>query len=135
MKRTYRELSRLKTFDERFRYLRLSGIVGNATFGFDRYLNQMLYTSRDWRETRDKVILRDGGLDLGVDPINRLLLVHHIEPLTPEDLEYNSPKIFDLDNLITTCDLTHKAIHYSNDEYLGSRQVVIRRPNDTIPWK
>ena len=135
MNKSYSEMARLNTFDERFQYLKMKAMVGQSTFGFSRYLNQQLYTSRRWLETRDKVIMRDEGCDLGIDTIRVKLLVHHINPLTLEDLETGSSAIFDLENLITTSHDTHQAIHYGNTEFLENRKLITRRPNDTSPWR
>ena len=136
MYRTYRDLSRLNTFEERHYYLRLRGIVGEATFGSDRYLNQLLYTSTRWKRTRDKVIIRDNGCDLGIDgfEISGFIVIHHMNPITPEDIELGREHVFDPEFLICTADLTHKAIHYS-DESLLPKMPVERRRNDTCPWR
>lgn len=135
MNRTYRELRKLKTFLERFRYLDLKGVVGESTFGHDRYLNQRLYRSRQWLSIRDKVIIRDEGCDLGIPghEIHGKLVVHHINPVTVEDLMNYSPIVFDLNNLITTSYNTHQAIHFG-DESLLPKPLVDRRPGDTTLW-
>lgn len=135
MIRTYSDLILLPTIEERFEYLKLSGIVGNETFGFDRYLNQILYKSLEWRKTRRDVIIRDNGCDLGVEeyPIGGIIIVHHMNPITVEDIINNNSIIFDKDMLISTSDRTHKAIHYSDNSLLP-KQFVERRPNDTCPW-
>lgn len=135
--RSYRELVRLSTFKERYDYLRLGGIVGQATFGSDRYLNQILYTSPEWRSFREEVILRDNGCDLGVEGRDILadrIIIHHINPLTVEDVEKRSPVIFDLNNVICVSHKTHQAIHYG-DESLLPKDPIERKPNDTCPWK
>lgn len=134
--RTYSELSKLKSFEERYRYLKLAGVVGKSTFGFDRYLNQMLYNSERWKRTRDKVIIRDNGCDLGVEgyEINDKIIVHHVNPITIEDIEEARDWIFDPEFLICTSDRTHKAIHYS-DEGLLPQLPIERRPGDTCPWR
>lgn len=134
-RRTYRELKRIRTFEGRFHYLRLSGFVGEATFGFDRYLNQMLYRSRKWRTLRDEIILRDNGCDLGVEgyEVYDLIVVHHMNPLTVEDIELGSERVFDPEELICTSHLTHMAIHYS-DEKLLPKPLFERRPGDTTLW-
>lgn len=133
--RTYRELRRLESFQERFDYLRLRGDVGAATFGFDRWINQQFYTSRLWRDTRRDVIVRDGGCDLGIDgyEINTGLYVHHMNPITAEQIEHGDESILDPDCLITTTHRTHNAIHYG-DENLLPRVLVERRPGDTKLW-
>lgn len=136
-KRSYKELSRLKSFNEKFEYLRLNGQVGKDTFGFDRYLNQALYSSKEWRRFRRNVIIRDQGCDLG-DPEREIqgdrIIIHHINPLTVEDLERRNPAIFDMDNVVCTSYLTHQAIHYG-DESLLPQDPKERMPGDTIPWK
>jgi hypothetical protein len=136
MIRTYHELNKIKTFLERYRYLRLNGVIGESTFGYDRYLNQMLYNSSRWRSVRDKIIIRDNGCDLGVDGmgISDIIIIHHMNQITVEDIELDREWIYDPEFLISTSDMTHKAIHYS-DEHLLPRLVVERRPNDTCPWK
>ena len=136
MNKSYRGLRRLSTFEERFEYLKMNGVVGKETFGFDRYLNQMLYQSREWKHIRREVILRDNGCDLGIfdREIHSQILVHHINPITLEDIEDGAYCIFDLDNLITTTFQTHNAIHYG-DISLLPRLPEVRTKNDTIPWK
>lgn len=135
MIKSYRELAKLKTFDERFTYLKLSGVVGASTFGYDRYLNQKLYNSRRWLMTRDQVIIRDEGCDLGI-PGHELysrIIVHHINPITVEDIENDSLILYDLNNLISTSSNTHNAIHFS-DEALLPKTLIERKRNDTCPW-
>ena len=134
--RTYSDLMLLPTFLERYRYLRLGGNVGLETFGHNRYLNQILYTSDRWRSFRDKIIIRDNGCDLGMEgfEIYDRILVHHINPITVEDVLNENPKVFDLDNVISTSHNTHQAIHYS-DENLLITEPVERFRNDTCPWK
>lgn len=136
-KRSYKELSRLKSFKEKFEYLRLQGQVGKDTFGFDRYLNQALYSSQEWKRFRRNVIIRDNGCDLG-DPDREIqgdrIIIHHINPLTVEDLEKRNPAIFDMDNVICVSYFTHQAIHYG-DESLLPQEPNERTPGDTIPWK
>lgn len=134
--RNYTELSRLKTIEERFEYLKLSGRVGESTFGFDRYLNQMLYTSKRWRKVRDIVIIRDNGCDLGVEgyDIKHKIIIHHMNPITIEDIEQDRDWIFDPEYLISSSDMTHKAIHYG-DENLLPKMPIERRPGDTCPWR
>ena len=134
--KSYQELIRFKTFEERLNYLRVGGIVGIDTFGYDRYLNQSFYHSPEWIRIRRQVILRDNGCDLGVsgyDIIERPI-IHHINPITKDDVISRSPIIFDLNNLITTTHNTHNAIHYLGME-LKSKEPVIRSPNDTCPWR
>lgn len=133
--RTYSELRRLITFEDRFRYLSLQGEVGQATFGFDRWINQEFYRSRQWRQARDAVVFRDGACDLGIPgyEIHHGLLVHHMNPMTPEDLESGEDWVLDPEYLITTTHRTHNAIHYG-DESLLPRVPVARRPGDTKLW-
>ena len=134
--KTYSELILLPTFLERYRYLRLGGIVGEETFGYNRYLNQILYTSDEWRSFRDKIIIRDNGSDLGMDEfeIHGRILIHHINPITVEDVVNRNPKVFDPENVISTSHNTHQAIHYG-DENLLIIMPVERCKNDTCPWK
>ena len=134
--RTYTELSQLATYEERFRYLRLQGAVGRETFGYDRYINQILYTSQKWRAARDKVIFRDNGCDLGVEgyDIYGKIIIHHMNPITLEDIERERSWIFDPEFLICTTHMTHNAIHYG-DENLLIKAPIERKPNDTCPWR
>ena len=134
--RIYSELKNLDSFEERFNYLKLNGQVGETTFGSKRYLNQLLYKSQEWMSVRDKAIIRDEGCDLGIQgrDIGGKVLVHHINPITIEDVLNNNPKVFDLENLITTSHITHEAIHYG-DENLLIKDPIIRTANDTCPWK
>ena len=135
MIKTYREVSRLRTFEERFEYLKLQGMVGHSTFGSDRDLNQMLYTSDRWLATRDRVIVRDEGCDLGIEgrEIYDQILVHHINPITVDDILNDSPNLYKLDNLICTTRNTHNAIHFGNEDTLFKLPKE-RRPGDTTPW-
>lgn len=135
--RRYSELKKLRTFKERFDYLKLNGSVGVETFGFDRELNQMLYQRNPrWKSARDKVIIRDGGCDLGSEDreIYGKIIVHHMNPITEEDIINNEDYIFDPEYLICTSILTHNAIHYS-DESILPQDPIERSPNDTCPWK
>lgn len=134
--RSYHELSKLKTFEERYAYLRLNGKVGEETFGFDRYLNQSLYKDPEWLEARDIVILRDNGCDLGMPDreIQGRILVHHLNPITKDQILRRDPIIFDPENLICTAKNTHDAIHYG-DESILIKTPIDRKPNDTCPWK
>lgn len=136
--RTYSELSSLPTFEERYRYLRLGGNVGKDTFGFDRYLNQDFYTSKEWRRSRRDVIARDLGCDLGIldreIPNGMPIIVHHMNPLTIDDILLKSDFLLDPEYLISTTDNTHRAIHYS-DESLLIGEFVERSANDTCPWR
>jgi hypothetical protein len=136
MIKTYKEISRLKTFDERYQYLKLSGVVGESTFGYDRYLNQILYQSRKWKTTRDEVIIRDNGCDLGIDgyKIYDRIIIHHMNPITIKDLELERDCVFDPELLICTSNRSHNAIHFS-DESLLPKPLIERRKNDTCPWR
>lgn len=136
MIRTYSELITLPTFEERFEYLKLSGTVGAETFGYDRYLNQTLYWSKEWKDFRREIIIRDHGCDLGVEgyEIHTRPLIHHINPITKEMILNRDPLIFSRDNVITTVHRTHNAIHYGDSNLIASTPVV-RRQNDTCPWK
>ena len=136
MIRTYRECIQLSTFQERYRYLQIGGQVGKETFGFDRYLNQMLYRTSEWKHFRRDMIVRDNGCDLGCEgyEIYGNVLVHHINPITVEDVINRNPCIFDPNNVICTSLNTHNAIHYG-DETLLITEPVVRKPNDTCPWK
>jgi len=131
----YRELSRLGSFEERFEYLSLKGIVGESTFGFDRWLNQQFYRSKEWKDARSYVIARDNGCDLGVRgyEIFADLVVHHMNPLTAEAIQHGEFEIIDPEFLITTSLKTHNAIHYG-DESLLPRGPIIRQPGDTKLW-
>ena len=135
MSRSYSELRRIDTFEERFRYLALRGRVGESTFGFNRWINQGFYTSREWRQARDEIIVRDNGCDMGVDgyEIHRGLYIHHLNPLTPEQIEEGHDCLLDPNNLITVAFRTHNAIHYG-DESLLPQKLVERRPGDTKLW-
>ena len=134
--KTYSELITIPTFLGRFRYLKLGGLVGQETFGFDRYLNQTLYQSGEWKRFRRDMILRDNGLDLACEgyEIAGKVMVHHIDPLTIQDIIRRDPKIFDPENIICVSMNTHNAIHYG-DEGLLITEPVIRTKNDTCPWK
>lgn len=133
--RTFTELSKLDTFEDRFEYLVLNGLVGESTFGYDRYLNQKFYTSKEWRDVRRQVILRDNGCDLGIEgfEIHHGLLIHHMNPMTIDDIRHGDPKVLDPEYLITTTHQTHNAIHYG-DVSLLPRRVIQRRPGDTDLW-
>lgn len=136
MIKTYSKALRYANFRDRYLYLQLSGEVGFETFGSDRYLNQMLYKSTEWKETRYRVIVRDGGMDLAHEdyPIAGRVIVHHIEPITKEDILDRNPKVLDLENLIAVSHYTHEAIHFGSEELLP-KDFVTRRPNDTCPWR
>ena len=134
--RSYSELRRITTFEERYKYLQLGGIVGKDTFGFDRYLNQIFYRSQKWRSIRDQVIIRDNGCDLGVEgyDIYGRILIHHMNPITLEDIEKESDFLLNPEYLICTTHNTHNAIHYG-DENLLITAPIERTKNDTCPWR
>lgn len=133
--RTYSELRRLPTFSERYEYLSLRGEVGNSTFGHNRFLNQSFYKSREWRQIRNVVIARDFGLDLGCEgrDIHEGIVVHHMNPMLPDDIIGSSADILNPEYLITTCHDTHNAIHYGANEPVIPT-VIERRPGDTKLW-
>ncbi len=135
MTRSYSELRHLETFEERYRYLALRGSVGRSTFGFDRYINQQFYTSSQWRQLRHYVITRDNGSDLGIEgyEIFNRLVIHHMNPMTVDDISHGDDSILDPEFLITTTHRTHNAIHYG-DEKLLPRPLVERRRGDTKLW-
>lgn len=134
--RTYSELITLPTFKERFEYLRLNGIVGKDTFGFDRYMNQIFYKSREWQSLRNQIIIRDNGCDLGVDgyEIHGKILIHHMNPITLDDIVERNDYLLNPDFLISTMLTTHNAIHYG-DEKLIDKEPIERSKNDTCPWR
>lgn len=134
--KTYSELSLLPTFRERYQYLRLSGQVGEDTFGFDRYLNQVFYRSKEWKRVRDFVILRDNGCDLGVPgfEIHEKIIIHHMNPITVQDIRHANEDLLDPEFLICVRHNTHNAIHYG-DESLLITEPIVRMPNDTCPWR
>ena len=137
---TYTELSSLSTFEERYAYLKLEGRVGETTFGFDRYLNQQFYhDDKDWKKARNKAIVRDNGCDLGCEdrpiPKGSRIIVHHLNPVTMDDIKTRNPKLFDPENLITTMDSTHNAIHYGDESLLIPTEPTVRSPHDTCPWR
>lgn len=132
----YKELIDIPNFLDRFQYLKVSGRVGDRTFGGSRYLNQQLYRSPEWKRVRRDVILRDNGCDLAHPdhPIDGQVYIHHIEPITVEDIAERRSKVFDADNLVCVSFQTHNAIHYG-DESLLPKEYVERRKNDTCPWR
>lgn len=134
--RSYSELITIPTFEERFRYLKLDGRVGEETFGFDRYLNQIFYKSNEWLRVRDLVIVRDNGCDLGIEgrEIYGRILIHHMNPITIDDIAKRSKYLLDPEYLITTVKNTHDAIHYGDDSLL-IKLPIERTRNDTCPWK
>lgn len=134
--KTYSELITLPTFKERYKYLQLSGAVGEETFGFDRYINQKFYRSQEWKRVRDFVIIRDNGCDLGVEgyDIHGKILIHHMNPIRIDDIRFLSEYLINPEYLISTTLSTHNAIHYG-DESLLMAEPIERTPNDTCPWK
>lgn len=136
MIRNYSTLKKLKSFEDRYNYLKLKGNVGESTFGFDRYINQNFYKSKRWREVRDIVITRDNGCDLGLDgfEIYDKILIHHMNPISLYDIEEDNDDIFNPEYLICVSNRTHQAIHYG-DENLLPKKLITRKRNDTVPWK
>ena len=134
--KTYSELITLPTFEERFEYLRLDGTVGESTFGFDRYLNQIFYRSQKWKDIRDWVIIRDNGCDLGVEgfEIYGRIIIHHMNPIRIQDIERESDLLLNPEYLICTVHNTHNAIHYGDASLLITAPIE-RSKNDTCPWK
>lgn len=135
--RTYSELIQIPTFIERYRYLKLGGRIGEDTFGFDRWLNQYFYGTKEWREIRQKVFIRDDGCDLAHPdfPATGRLIVHHMNPITEKDIVQRSDILLDPEYLITTVLNTHNAIHYGDESLLGISEIVLREPNDTCTWR
>lgn len=135
--RTYSELITIPTFEERFRYLKLEGHVGEETFGFDRYLNQYFYNTPEWKKVRREVILRDNGNDLAFEdrPIGGTVYIHHMNPIRRDDIVHRSDSILDPENLVCVSRTTHNAIHYGDEGLLLQSKPTIRTPNDTCPWK
>jgi hypothetical protein len=136
MIRTYSELIKFQTYEDRFRYLKLDGAVGKETFGFDRYLNQVFYRSQKWKKIRDLVIVRDNGCDLGIEgyEIYGRVIIHHMNPITIDDIRLESDFLLNREFLISTVHNTHNAIHFG-DESLLITAPVERTKNDTCPWK
>lgn len=134
--KSYSDLMKIETYSDRFEYLRLNGVVANETFGHRRYLNQILYRSPEWRRFRRDMIVRDNGCDLGhIDfPIQGHIILHHINPITVQDILDRAPMVFDPENVICVSDKTHNAIHYG-DETLLPQDPIVRTPNDTCPWR
>lgn len=135
--RCYSDLLQLNTFEERLRYLSLSGEVGSDTFGFDRYLNQNFYKSKEWKKVRNDVIVRDGACDLGVEghDIYDTVYIHHMNPITKGDIEESTEFLLNPEYLICVSMQTHNAIHYGKDLSTNKYTVVERKPGDTCPWK
>lgn len=137
MNRTYSELIRIPTLEERFRYLQLNGMVGDLTFGGHRQLNQQFYRSEEWKRIRRNVIVRDGGYELGLEPyaISGTTYIHHIQPISVEMLLNSDPLIWDLENLISVSYDMHQAIHYGDTQILSKYKSFERFPGDTCPWR
>ena len=136
MIKSYDALILLDTIEDRYNYLKIGGCVGRETFGFDRYLNQGFYQSMEWKSVRNEVISRDNGCDLGLEgyEINGRILIHHMNPILPDQIKFFDSDILNPDFLISCSHKTHNAIHYG-DKNLLPRRIVERRPNDTIPWR
>lgn len=134
--RTYTDLMALLTFDERFRYLKLDGKVGEATFGFERYFNQRFYNSKEWKTIRRDIIIRDNGCDLAHPDcqIGGRIYIHHMNPITVDDISNYTEYLVNPEYLVCVSFDTHNAIHYGNEDILH-REVVERSPNDTCPWR
>lgn len=137
MSKSYSEMILLPTFEERFEYCLLGNKVAEETFGWDRYLNQNFYKSKEWKSLRDKIIIRDEGCDLGAldHPIRGKIYIHHISPIRAEDIVMYREALMNPDNLISVSFSTHQAIHYGNLDYLRQNNFVERKPNDEIPWR
>lgn len=137
MIRTYTELSRLKSFEDRFRYLRLSANVSESTFGFDRYLNQRFYRSDEWKRIRREVIIRDNGCDLGISGLDIYgkIIVHHMNPIAKTDISFATDYLLNPEFLICVSPDTHNAIHFGDISYLERLKMTMRFRNDTCPWK
>lgn len=134
--RTYSEMMSFDTFEDRYEYLKVTSSVGLPTFGSSRYMNQMFYRSPEWKRTRDSIILRDNGCDLAVEDriILSKILIHHLNPITEDDVRLRNYVVFDPENLVCVSFNTHQAIHYSNSTILV-HDPIVRTKNDTIPWK
>lgn len=136
--RRYSELIRLHTVEDRFNYLKIAASVGESTFGFNRYLNQALYKSKEWRDFKREMVIRDKACDMALEgwdiPDGAILVLHHINPLTLEDVENRSDALFDPENVVCVSDRTHRAIHYGDISLINTLPIE-RRPNDTCPWK
>lgn len=139
MIRTYTELIEIPTFIERYRYLRIGGKVGEETFGYDRWLNQRFYNSKEWRDLRRELIVRDLGCDLacaGNEFVNReRIIIHHMNPIIVDDIVYRSKYLMDPEYLICTSNDTHNAIHYGDEKLLEIPRFIVRKPNDTCLWR
>lgn len=136
-RKSYSELIQIPSYIERYRYLKLGGKAGEITFGNERYLNQILYKSPEWKSFRRSIIIRDQGCDMGVEgyEIAGQILVHHINPITVDDIYERSDAVFDEENVISVSKITHNAIHYGSEDLLVIDEIVERRPGDTIFWR
>ena len=137
MVRTYEELTKIPSFVDRYKYLRIGNRVGDITFGCDRWINQVLYTSKEWLDFRDDIIIRDAGLDMafpGVD-ITGLIIVHHLNPITKKDILDRNPCVFDPNNVVCVSKAVHDAIHFGDESLLPMIAPIIRTMYDTCPWK
>ena len=134
--RTYNEMILLPTYEDRYKYLKLGGHVGEETFGFDRYFHQAFYKSKEWLHARQEAIIRDNGCDLAIcdRKIFDHIIIHHMNPLTIEQIEEGGPELFDLRYLVCVSHATHNAIHYGDERQLIKSEIVERRPGDTCPW-
>ena len=134
--RTYSELIAFSTFEERFRYLKLTACVGDETFGFDRYLNQQFYHSAEWKSLRNEIIIRDNACDLGISDreLNKRIIIHHMNPITKNDLIHQTDYLLNPEYLICVSHKTHQAIHYGDESILDDG-VIERSKNDTCPWR
>lgn len=137
MKKTYSEMCRFSTFEERYRYLELKGKVGKETFGRTRFMNQSFYQSPRWQQIRAQVILRDNGCDLAMPgySVGKRCVVHHINPITEEDILNDADCLYDMENLVTVRFDTHNAIHYGDPALMRIALIQDRKPNDMIPWR
>lgn len=137
MIKTYSELSKIPDFMGRFEYLSLKGVVAEETFGFDRYLNQKFYRSREWYQLRNKIIVRDNGCDLGIPgrDIFDHIIIHHMNPLRVDDIVNSTDFLLNPEYLICVSSLTHNAIHYGDKNLIAQTDIIERKPNDTCPWR
>lgn len=133
---TYKELSRLKTFEERFEYLKQGAMIGEETFGSSRYLNQTFYKSKEWLAFRNEIIIRDDGCDLGIKdrPIGGRIILHHLNPITERDIIDRAESLFDPENLICVSHSTHNALHFGDISLTDPTNVIERKPGDTKLW-
>ena len=135
--RTYTELSKLDNLEDRFNYLKINGIVGDDTFGFDRYINQKFYQSKEWKNTRNYVIARDMGNNMGLpnNEINGKIYVHHMNTINVDDIKNSSDYLLNPEYLVCVSEDTHNAIHYGDISLIKKNDILDRKPNDTCPWK